>query len=73
MKHSKEWHIERNEIPTVRDEKAGEEMLTVAFDLGLKTGEMPLAMVFQRCTGKPYIRKVLKNDEALELYKLLTE
>lgn len=60
-------------IPTVRLEKIGEEVLTVAFDLGLETGELPLAMVFEKYAGQTYIRKVLKDDAALELYGLLTE
>ena len=38
-----------------------------------KTGERPLAMVFENYHGKTYIRKLLKDDEALELHKLLTE
>lgn len=47
--------------------------MSVAFDLGLETGDRPLAMVFENYNGKTYIRKLLKDDEALELYKLLTE
>lgn len=57
-------------IPKVRVEKAGEEVMSVAFDLGLETGDRPLAMVFENHNG---IRKLIKDDEALELYKLLTE
>lgn len=60
-------------IPTARVEKAGEEVMSVAFDLGLETGERPIAMVFQNHNGKTYIRKLIKDDEALEMYKLLTE
>ena len=47
--------------------------MSVAFDLGLETGERPLAMVFENYNGKTYIRKLLKDDEALELHRLLTE
>lgn len=57
-------------IPKARVEKAGEEVMPVAFDLGLETGDRPLAMVFENHNG---IRKLIKDDEALELYKLLTE
>lgn len=57
-------------IPKARVEKAGEEVMSVAFDLGLETGDRPLAMVFENHNG---IRKLIKDDEALELYKLLTE
>lgn len=57
-------------IPKARLEKAGEEVMSVAFDLGLETGDRPLAMVFENHNG---IRKLIKDDEALELYKLLTE
>lgn len=60
-------------IPKVRVEKAGEEVMSVAFDLGLETGERPIATVFESHNGKTYIRKLLKDDEALELHKLLTE
>lgn len=60
-------------IPTARVEKAGEEVMAIAFDLGLETGERPIAMVFQNHNGKTYIRKLIKDDEALEMYKLLTE
>lgn len=60
-------------IPTARVEKAGEEVLTVAFDLGLETGEKPLAMVFGKHNGETCIRKLLKDKEALELHRLLTE
>ena len=60
-------------IPKARVEKAGEEVMSVAFDLGLETGERPIAMVFENHNGKTYIRKLLKDDEALELHKLLTE
>lgn len=60
-------------IPTARVEKAGEEVLTVAFDLGLETGEQPLAMVVEKHNGETYIRKLLKDDEALELHRLLME
>ena len=31
------------------------------------------AMVFENYNGKTYIRKLLKDDEALELHRLLTE
>jgi hypothetical protein len=55
------------------DEETGEEVMSVAFDLGLETGERPIAMVFENHNGKTYIRKLIKDDEALELYKLLTE
>lgn len=60
-------------IPKARVEKAGEEVLSVAFDLGLETGEQPLAMIVQQHAGKTYVRKLLKDDEALFLHKLLTE
>ena len=60
-------------IPKARAEKAGEEVMAVAFDLGLETGDRPLAIVFENHNGKTYIRKLLKDDEALELHKLLTE
>ena len=60
-------------IPTARVEKAGEEVISVAFDLGLETGERPIAMAVETHNGKTYIRKLLKDDEALELHRLLTE
>lgn len=60
-------------IPKARVKKADEQVLSVAFDLGLETGEMPLAMVFENHNGEIYIRKLLKDDEALELHRLLTE
>lgn len=60
-------------VPTARVEKAGEEVMSVAFDLGLETGDRPIATVFESHNGKTYIRKLIKDDEALELYKLLTE
>lgn len=60
-------------IPTARVEKAGEEVMAIAFDLGLETEERSIAMVFENHNGKTYIRKLIKDDEALELYKLLTE
>ena len=60
-------------IPKARVEKAGEEVMSVAFDLGLETGDRPLAMVFENHNGKTYIRKLLKDDESIELHKLLTE
>lgn len=60
-------------LPTARVEKAGEEVMAIAFDLGLETGERLIAMVFQNHNGKTYIRKLIKDDEALEMYKLLTE
>ena len=60
-------------IPKARVEKVGEEVMSVVFDLGLETGDRPLAMVFGNHNGKTYIRKLLKDDEALELHKLLTE
>lgn len=60
-------------IPKARVEKAGGEVMSVAFDLGLETGERPIAMIFENHDGKTYIRKLIKDDEALELYKLLTE
>ena len=60
-------------IPKARVEKAGEEVMSVAFDLGLETGERPIAMVVENHNGKTYIRKLIKDDEALELHKLLTE
>lgn len=47
--------------------------MSVAFDLGLETGERPIAMVVENHNGKTYIRKLIKDDEALELHKLLTE
>ena len=71
MKHQKEWHT--CDRCGVEIEKAGEEVMSVAFDLGLETGDRPLAMVFGNHDGKTYIRKLLKDDEALELHKLLTE
>ena len=60
-------------VPKAIVEKTGEEVLTVAFDLGLETGEQLIAMVFQKCGEETYIRKLLKDDDALELHKLLTE
>lgn len=60
-------------IPKARVEKVGEEVMPVAFDIGLETGDIPLAMVFENYNGKPYIRKLIKDDEALELHKLLAE
>jgi hypothetical protein len=60
-------------IPKARVEKAGEEVLSVAFDLGLETGERPIAMVFENHNGEIYIRKLLKDDVALELHRLLTK
>lgn len=60
-------------IPKARVEKTGEEVMTVAFDLGFETGDRPIAMVVENHNGKTYIRKLVKDDEALELYKLLTE
>lgn len=60
-------------IPKARVEKIGEEVMSVAFDLGLETGERPIAMVVENYNGKTYIRKLIKDDEALELHKLLTE
>lgn len=60
-------------IPKARLEKASEEVMTVAFDLGLETGDRPMAMVFESHSGKAYIRKLIKDDEALELHKLLTK
>nr|DAG23649.1 MAG TPA: hypothetical protein [Bacteriophage sp.] len=60
-------------IPKARVEKTGEEVMSVAFDLGLETGERPIAMVVENNNGKTYIRKLIKDDEALELHKLLTE
>lgn len=60
-------------IPKTRLEKIGEEVMAVAFDLGLETGDRPIAMVFEKHNGKTYIRKLIKDDEALELHKLLTE
>lgn len=61
------------DIKTQPPRKPGEDVLVVTFDLGLETGEQPLAMVFEKCNGKTYIRKRLKDDKALELHKLLTE
>lgn len=60
-------------IPKARVEKTGEEVMIVAFDLGMETGDRPIAMVVENHSGKTYIRKLIKDDEALELYKLLTE
>lgn len=60
-------------IPTARVEKAGEGVISVAFDLGFETGEIPIAMVFENHNGQTYIRKLLKYDKALELHRLLTE
>lgn len=60
-------------IPKARVEKAGEEVMSVAFDLGLETGDIPIAMVFENHKGKTYIRKLLKGDGALELHRLLAE
>lgn len=34
-------------IPKARVEKTGEEVMSVAFDLGLETGERPIAMVVE--------------------------
>ena len=42
-------------IPKARVEKAGEEVMSVAFDLGLETGDRPIAMVFKNHNGKTYI------------------
>lgn len=71
---SKLFEIPKNLIrPRAMDKEAGEELLTVAFDLGLKTGEQPIAMVFEKCEGQTHIRKLLKDDDALELHRLLTE
>lgn len=47
--------------------------MSVAFDSGLETGDRPLAMVFENHNGQTYIRKLLKDDEALKLHRLLTE
>lgn len=44
-------------VPKAIVEKTGEEVLTVAFDLGLETGEQPLAMVFQKCEGETTYQK----------------
>lgn len=60
-------------IPKARVEKVGEEVMSVAFDIGLETGDIPIAIVFENHKGKTYIRKLLKGDEALELHRLLTE
>ena len=60
-------------IPKARVEKAGEEVMSVAFDLGLEAGDRPIAMVFENHNGQTYIRKLLKDDEALKLHRLLTE
>lgn len=60
-------------IPKVRVEKAGEEVMMVAFDLALGTDDVPIAMVFENHNGQTYIRKLIKDDEALELHKFLTE
>jgi hypothetical protein len=60
-------------VPTARVEKAGEEVMSVAFDLGLETGDIPIAIVFENHKGKTYTRKLLKGDEALELHRLLAE
>lgn len=60
-------------IPKARVEKAGEEVMSVAFDLALGTDDVPIAMVFENHNGQTYIRKLLKDDEALELHRLLTE
>lgn len=64
---------QRTVIPNVRVEKAGEEVLSVAFDLGLDTEEQPIAMVFDKRNGETHIRKLFTDDDALELHKLLTE
>ena len=45
-------------IPKARVEKAGEEVMSVAFDLGFETGDRPIAMVFENHNGKTYIRKL---------------
>ena len=34
-------------IPKARVEKAVEEVMSVAFDFGLETGDRPIAMVFE--------------------------
>ena len=47
--------------------------MTVAFDLGLETGDIPIALVFGKHNGESCIRKLLKDKEALELHRLLTE
>lgn len=54
-------------------EETGEGVISVAFDLGFETGEIPIAMVFENHNGQTYIRKLLKYDKALELHRLLTE
>ena len=59
-------------IPKPRVE-VGEQILLVAFDLGLKTKEQPIAIVWEKCNGKTYVRKLFKDDEALELHRLLAE
>ena len=60
-------------IPKARVEKVGEEVMSVAFDIGLETGDIPIAIAFENHKAKTYIRKLLKGDEALELHRLLTE
>lgn len=71
---SKLFEFPKNAIvPKARVEKAEEQVLSVVFDLGLEKGEMPLAMVFENHNGEIYIRKILKDDKALELHRLLTE
>ena len=60
-------------VPKAIVEKTGEEVLTVAFDLGLETGDIPIALVFGKHNGESCIRKLLKDKEALELHRLLTE
>lgn len=60
-------------IPTVRVEKAGEKVLTVAFDLGLETGERPLTLIYERHNGELFVRKALTDDEAIRLYDLIAK
>lgn len=60
-------------IPTVRVEKAAEKVLTVAFDLGLETGERPLALIYERHNGELFVRKALTDDEAIRLYDLIAK
>lgn len=60
-------------IPTARVEKTGEKVLAVAFDLGLETGERPLALIYERHNGELFVRKALTDDEAMQLYDLIAK
>lgn len=45
----------------------GEEILHVAFDLGIKTGDMPIALVYLINDNREmYVTKMLKNNDAIK-------